>query len=150
MTKAAQHVPAGRQPAAGENKLREEGEGNDGGEVTQHDEGAEGEQLRSILVQGEADEGRKSYQRLSSQDTEQEGQTEAGHTAIGVGPREPEDEGELGEEDDVHEVGAEDEEAVHGVGRDGDDGGQGAARYYGASQHPHQLPAWCLQSQSQT
>ena len=146
-----QDVVAVRQPAAPEDQLGQQRDDDDGDDVAEHDGGPEGEELAAdAIVERELQQSRQAQQRLAGQKAQQEGQEEAGQTAVAVGGLKPQDEGELREEDDVHEVGAEDEEAVDAVGSGSDDGGQNAADHDGCSQHPHQLPTGRLRWQMNT
>lgn len=143
---ALQHVVFVRQLPVPKHRVRGQRHSDDGYRAEQHRKRPEREQLRPGLFveKRELDDRREPEDGLTPEHTDGKAGDEARDAAVAVGAGHPQDERELREEDDVHEVRAEDEEAVDGGGEDGEERAHDPDGDDGNAQDPLEFSFRCL------
>ena len=125
-----------RQRVALEQILQGVRHGDDRGEAQHHAQGAEGELLNAVLVPRELYGRCQVHQGLPAQQAEHQAHEVAGQGAIGVGAAQVDHGDELGEEDHVDEVRAEEPEPVDRLDGDAHHRSQHTHSQNGATHHP--------------
>ena len=143
---ALEHVVLQRQYLSREQEVGEQRHADDGQQTEQHGRGSDGELLdpEALVVQRELDDGGQCDDGLSRKYSAHQPHDVSHEASVRVGRRVPEDAGQLREEDDVHEVRAQDEEAVDGLGRDGQRCPNDSDDHDGDAQNPNLFPVRSL------
>lgn len=135
---AMKHVPLLVQVLTFEQEFGETRHGDDEKEADEHAHGAKRKSLSCgcFVVQRVFDESGQAEQRLAACQTHEQAYPVGAHRAVRVRAVEVDDRDELGKEDHVDEIGAQEPETVHRLDRYAHDCCQCGHHQYAHSHHP--------------